>query len=265
MNRVAGAALSAAVLLAPATASAQASDAWQFGASIYGWLPSLTGTTTFPVPPGGSGATVDADIIDSIKLVLMGSFEARKGRWGGFTDVVYLDLGNSTTQTGHFQLGRLQVPADVTGEFTYRLKSTIWTLAGEYRAVAEDNVHVDAFLGGRMVDLRQTLSYALGGNVGPIALPDRAGASEAKLNNVDAIVGVKGRYSFGDERRWFVPFYGDVGTGESKSTYQVMTGLGYAFKWGEIVGQYRYLTYKFDGPIESLSLSGPAVVLNFRW
>jgi hypothetical protein len=267
MPRIAAAALLATTALMPGTAGAQSSDGWQFGASIYGWFPTLKGTTTFPAPPGGgSDITVDAaDIINSLKFVMMGSFEARKGRWGGFTDLIYLDLGNTKSQTRDFQLGRVQVPADVSGQLTLDMKSTIWTLAGEYRAVADSGLELDAFLGARMIDLDQTLTYALSGNVGSIALQDRSGSRNTSLTNWDGIVGVKGRYLFGDERRWFVPFYGDIGTGESSSTYQVMSGIGYSFKWGEIVGQWRYLKYDFGGAIDSLSFNGPAVAFNFRW
>jgi hypothetical protein len=40
----------------------------------------------------------------------------------------------------------------------------------------------------------------------------------ASVNNWDAIVGLKGRATFGEEHRWFVPYYLDVGTGESSLT-----------------------------------------------
>jgi len=267
MRRIAAAALTATAVLMPAAAGAQSSDGWQFGASIYGWFPTLKGTTTFPPPPGGgSDITVDAaDIINNLKFVMMGSFEARKGRWGGFTDLIYMDLGNTKSQTRNFQLGHVQVPADVSGQLTLDMKSTVWTLAGEYRAVEDSALWLDTFLGARLIDVDQTLTYALSGNLGPIALPDRSGNRNASLTNWDGIVGVKGRYLFGDQRRWFVPFYGDVGTGDSSSTYQVMTGVGYAFEWGEIVGQWRYLKYDFGGAIDSLSFNGPAIAFNFHW
>jgi hypothetical protein len=271
MNRIAAAAVCAAGVLLPATAGAQSPDAWQFGASIYGWLPSIKGTTTFPPPPGGgsgssSDVTVDAaDIIDSLKFVLMGTFEARKGRWGGFTDFIYMDLGNTKSQTRDFLLGGLQVPADVSGSVTYDMKSYVWTLAGEYRAVAEPGIEVDTFLGARMIDVTQTLNYSLSGNVGSIALPDRSGSRKVSMTNWDAIVGVKGRYSFGAERQWFVPYYADIGTGDSDLTYQLMTGVGYSFKWGEMVGFWRYLDYDLGGAIDKMSFSGPGIALNFRW
>lgn len=64
------AALAAAALLAvvaPAQAEGVA-DSWQFEASIYGWFPSLSGTTSFP--PNGGGPSIDVsvgDVIDALR------------------------------------------------------------------------------------------------------------------------------------------------------------------------------------------------------
>jgi hypothetical protein len=83
----------------------------------------------------------------------------------------------------------------------------------------------------------------------------------------DAIVGVKGRYNFGDGRRWFVPYYFDVGTGQSDSTWQALIGIGYVFDWGEVFAAYRHLNYKFDAEegLKDLSLAGPGIGASFRF
>ncbi len=269
MKSIVAAASCAAAMLSPSGALAQATSDWQMGLTIYGWFPSVRASTTFSPPSGSSGGSdisVDAaDILENLKFVFMGSFEARNGRWGGFTDLVYMKLGDSKSQTRDFLLGSQQVPADVSGKLDYELKSTVWTLAGEYRAIAEPGLELDTFLGARMVDVDQTVDLALSGNVGSIALADRSTSRRASLNHWDAIVGVKGRMSFGADRAWFVPYYADIGTGESDMTYQLMTGVGYAFKWGEIVAQWRYLDYDFGDKVNSLYLNGPAVAVNFRW
>ena len=70
----------------------QQSD-WRFSFTPYGWMTSVNGDAT------AAGHTVDInasffDIVeksDSI-MALMGYFEARKGRFGFFTDVVWEDL-----------------------------------------------------------------------------------------------------------------------------------------------------------------------------
>ena len=53
----------AAAGLAPTLAAAQTSqsgDKWQVSASIYAYVPSLTGTTKFPSP----GGDIDVDVLD---------------------------------------------------------------------------------------------------------------------------------------------------------------------------------------------------------
>ena len=54
------------------------------------------------------------------------------------------------------------------------------------------------------------------------------------MSVLDGIVGVKGRARLGSASPWSVPFYVDVGGGESDLTWQAMGGISYAFKWGEI-------------------------------
>ena len=85
--------------LAPTAASAQASDQWQYGAIIYGWLPTIGGNTTFPA---GTGSSIDIDadtILSHLKFTFMGAFEARKDQWGLYTDLIYLNVGGSKSAT----------------------------------------------------------------------------------------------------------------------------------------------------------------------
>ncbi len=116
--RIAGrmAPLFVAAALLPAASHAQGStDAWQWRASIYGWLPSIGGLTSFPTGGGGSSIDVDSDaVIDALEMVFMGSLEARKGRWGAFTDVVYVDLGASKSGSRDFRVGQAGLPAGVS-------------------------------------------------------------------------------------------------------------------------------------------------------
>ena len=252
----------------PATAAAQTSDAWQFGASIYLYLPTLGGTTNFPSSGGGSDVSVDSSkIMDKLKMAFMGSFEARKGVWGGFTDVLYVDLGDSKSGFRDMTIGGSQIPAGASANANFDLKGTVWTLAGSYRAVPDVRQPLDVFAGARMLDVKQSLDWQLSGNVGSIPLAGRSGNREAKLQNWDAIVGVKGRFTLGSERKWFVPYYLDVGTGESDLTWQAMTGIGYSFGWGDVVGSWRYLDYKMKSGrvIESMNFNGPSLAAVFHW
>ena len=67
---------------------------WKFSFTPYGWFTGINGNVT------ARGHTVDVDesFIEIAEhadcfAALMGYFEARKGRWGFFTDAVWADLG----------------------------------------------------------------------------------------------------------------------------------------------------------------------------
>lgn len=95
----------------------------------------------------------------------------------------------------------------------------------------------------------------------------RTGSSRVEMTNWDAIVGVHGRQRFGEGLRWFVPYYFDVGTGNSNLTTQIMTGIGYSFRWGDVSAAWRYIDYRFKSGdlVDSLSFNGPMVGVAFRF
>ena len=196
-----------------------------------------------------------------------GAAEAQKGRWGAFTDVLYMNVGAAPSKTRDFSLGGGPLPADVTASTSIDLKATIWTLAGSYRAVADPGLTLDVLAGARLLDVKYSQGFQLTGNVGPIPLPGRSGNAAISVSDWDAIIGVKGRFAVSPDRTWFVPYYVDVGTGESKLTWQVLGGIGYSFSWGDVVATWRYLDYKNDSgkPLQNLNMSGPQIAFVFHW
>jgi len=258
--------LGAASLLGSTAAHAQADDAWRFQGTLYVYLPSVGGKSTFP-PEGGSNAvSVDLGDIFTLKFAFMGSLEARKGPWGGFTDAIYLNLGASKQGSRAINIGGA-LPVGVAADVDLDLKGWLWTLAGTYRAVARPDYSLDTFAGVRMLDIDQKTRWQLGGNIGAVPIADRAGNRQTSEQNWDAIVGVKGRLGLGDGGRWFAPYYLDVGTGESDFTVQAMAGVGYAFPWGDVIAAWRYIGYEMKSghAIEKLNFSGPGVAAVFRW
>ncbi len=268
MSRYGAAALCAAALSGPMGAVAQAADDWQFRASIYGYFPSVGGTTTFPSSGGGSSIGVDAEtIIDNLEFAFFTTIEAKKGQWGVFSDLAYFSLGNTKTQSRDLILDGHELPANVTADIELDLKSWVWTLAGSYQLVATPRHTLDLLFGARLLDVDQTLDWTLGGNLGSVAIPDHVGSKSAGLTNWDAIIGIKGRAILGAEGRWFVPYHFDIGAGESKMTWQGAVGLGYTYPWGDIIAAWRYLDYdlKSGSVIQSVNFSGPAIAVGFRW
>ncbi len=269
-------ALSFAVLmmatLAPTGAFAQEnannSDSWQLGVSIYGWFPDISGQTAFTQPGGGSDFEVDIEnIIDNLEFTLMGIVDVRKGRWGLLNDVIYMDVGGSETGTREASIGGIQVPVNANADVNLDIESWIWTIAGYYRALEQKGWTLDVAAGARYLDVKQSVNWNVTGNVGSIPAPGRAGAATVELSNWDFIVGLRGRFAFGSQNTWFVPYYLDLGAGDSDFTWQGIAGLGYAFKWCEVTAVWRHLYYDLpsDKPIKDMAFSGPAIGATFRW
>jgi len=251
--------------LAPVAAQAQAAaDSWRWEAAIYGWFPGISGSTSFPTGASGPGIDVSADkLIDSLKFAFLGQIEARIGRWGLWSDLVYSDMGGSQQSSREFTVGQQQVGVDAN--LSFDAKSWVWTLAGLYNLEARPESTVDLLFGARLLDQDQTLNWTMSSTIAQ--LPGRSGSSAVSATNWDAILGIKGRYSFGDGGKWFVPYYLDVGAGQSKLTWQVNAGFGYRFDWGAVFATWRYLDYQFKSGqlIDSMSMNGPVIGVAFQW
>ena len=235
--------------------TAESTDDWQFGLKIYAWLPTISGELLYPQPEGGNVEADAGKIIDNLKMTFMGSFEARKGKWSGFTDVLYLNLEGDESKSVIFPDGNTQEIADAE----MKLKSWVWTLAGAYSVWQQDKSHLDLFAGARLLALDTDLELS---GAGPRQKTHKLSASEDIWTG---IIGAKGRIGLND--RWFLPYYIDVGAGSSTSTWQALGGVGYSFNWGDIVLDYRYLEYDQDGnkPVQNLSIKGPELGVVFRW
>jgi hypothetical protein len=259
----------AAAALLPQAAHAQGSaDAWQWRASIYGWFPSISGSTRFPTGGGGPSIDVDSDaILDALKMTFMGALDVRKGSWGLFNDLLYVDLGDSKSASRDFAIGQAGVPAGVDLNADLDLKTWAWTFAGSYAIVDTPQNTTQLLFGGRMLSLEQKLDWSFNGDIGPLGLPGRSGSAEVDKTYWDAIVGLKGVAGLSADRRWVLPYYVDVGTGQSRLTWQAMAGIGYSFDWGTTTLAWRYLDYEFDpnAAIQDVSLSGPFLGVTFRW
>ena len=254
------------VALVPNVVLAGSDDSWEYGAAIYGWLPDISGKTSFPDGSGGDFTIPVSTILDNLSFTFQGSFDARKGSWGLFTDVIYLSIGNSKTVTDE-GITEEEWPYDVSVKAKLDVTSWVWTTAGYFRAVDKPDMRLDFLAGARYLDMSQTLKLTFSGNVGDQPLPGRDGKVKVGSDNWDAIIGLRGRYGFGQDYRWFMPYYLDIGTGDSDFTWQAAAGLGYAFNWGEMAAVWRYLEYdlKSGGTISDLDMSGPAIGAIFRW
>jgi len=273
--------LAGLALLVPLHTSAQSSgDDWKFSIAPYLWFPSLDGDLN-SVPPrsGGSSPKISIDdrsISGDINFAgLMLSGMARKGKWVIGTDVIYLDFDGEkrTVGTADFDLGSGPInifTADLNAETDTSLTSWHWALTGGYTVVQKPKLNLDVIGGFRYLGLDKETKWQLTGTVtGPdgntVTVP-RNGKVKRSEDIWTGIIGTRGYYRLG-EGGWFTNFYADIGGGSSTFTWQGMAGIGYAFHWGNIQLDYRYMYYDQDDDelIDNLSYGGPALGVDFRF
>ena len=147
-------------------------ESWQFAASVYGYLPAISGTAYFPVAPiGGSFTLNQSDLIDHLKMTFMGAFDAHRGRWGFFTDVLYLDIGRRNTNIHDFTIGGTGIPAGTTSDVSIDMKSWIVNAVGEYRVLGQGDGALDVIAGARYLYLKERLSGTSQVRSGPSQRP----------------------------------------------------------------------------------------------
>jgi len=265
------------VLAVPAAVQAQGAgpgDAWTFAITPYLWLPNVNGTLAFTPPTGGGGADVGVgphDWLQSLQGVFMVTGEARQGRWGVLTDLIYLDFSDQKSQIKNvnFDIGRVPVAADANLATRAGLSGGLWTLVGTYRLREDTGAWLDGYGGLRYLDLKASVDWQLASSV---TLPGstRTFAASGSLSQRqalwDAIVGVRGRVRLGTGK-WSVPYAFDIGAGSSSTTWQAMAGLAYTYGWGDLQFVYRHLAVDVDDGklLQNIRLSGPAVAATFRF
>jgi hypothetical protein len=252
-------------LLSSAAAEAE-TDEWKFKANVYAWLPSLEGKTTFEGPDSPDGSVDIEKILDSIESAFMGGLAAKKGRWGVFSDYIYLDLSNTEANTRSLSFGNLGIPADLSYKTTLGITGWVWNTAGTY-SVVDNSWYTMSVLGGvRFLDLEEELEWELSSQIGDTPVNSRSGNVKVKDNVLDAIVGVRGKVKFG-QSNWSAPYYLDVGTGDTDYSVQGAAGINYAFKSFDLTLSYRYLEWNFDSDasLENLTFSGMQFGIGYRW
>ena len=247
---------------------ADKADDWQFGASIYGWFPDMSGNTAFS--PEGSDSEFEIDIeniLENLEFTLMGSFDVRKGAFGVFTDIIYMDVGDSGSSSMDGSIGPGQTPTNVTADVDFEMTSWIWNLLAYYRVLGMNGASLDIAAGTRYLDVEQKVKWDMTANVDDVPVAERTADVSEGVSNWDVIFAVRGRIGLGAKKALFLPYYLDVGVGDSDLTWQGVAGLGYAFGWGEIVAAWRYLYYDMPSgsAIGEISFSGPEAGVTFRW
>ncbi|HUO91226.1 MAG TPA: hypothetical protein VMU08_18800 [Rhizomicrobium sp.] len=259
---LAASALASALLVAgpgPARADVDPYDGgWHSSFSPYLWLSGSDMTLDFKMP-GGSVSRVMVsespfDVLKTLHFAAMGAGDIRKGDWVVIADLIYASVGDGNTSVRNitFPDGSVQIPINLhTSDGLQELVVT----AGAGYAVLHDGVSsADIFVGLRAAAASTKLEWRF---AGPLGLVPQSGLVRNYESLWDGIVGMRGRIGI-EGTPWFVPYYADIGTGESHITAQLMTGVGYTFSWGDLGLTYRYLYYRPErgGTVARLGMHG---------
>ena len=240
-------------------------DEWRFTLIPYIWLPSVSGSFKFTVPPAGTGpgpiptvaVSANADVssndyLSNLQFAGMLSFEAAKGRWSILSDILYVDFSDSNRDATISGLGvgtGVQVFAD-TG-----LQAMIFEVAGAYSVYRGQHGNFDVLLGMRYAGIEGKIDINAIGPLGRTYFP----RINESLNIYDPIVGFRGKFLF--TKNWFMPYYFDIGgfSVDSDLTMQAYAAIGYRFTdWFSMSLGYRYLYYDFGNTklVEDITLHG---------
>ncbi len=244
----------ASTVLAQTDSSAN-QDQWQYSGAIYLWGADIGGQTI-----RGSEVEVGfSDLLDNLEMAFMGAFAARKNNWSLLADVVYLDLGVDKTVDLSVPVGLIQIP--VTASASLDMQGLVLHFVGGYNLYSEGKSRLDVIGGARYLDLDTDMFLELQ-SLGP----GQSRTVSDSLTAWDGIVGLKGHAALGE--RWFLPYYVDVGAGDSEITWQATAGIGFrAGRVWDLALVYRHLEWDLDSTrlIDDINFSGPTLGVIFRW
>jgi hypothetical protein len=272
-----------ALIAIAAAPPAQAQDSglrpgWSFEVAPYVWLPSVSANLRYALPADlGGSADVKADAGDYFaELNFAAAFAAsvRYDRFTLLTDFMYVsaDAGGSRGRSADIigvQRNPVSRRVDVSGNTN--LKTTLWTLAGGYTVASGSWGNVDVLAGVRYLGIDAGSDYTLTvtllgplGNAGPTF--GGAGRLSGSDNIWNGIVGVRGRINIA-ETGIFVPYYLDIGAGDSNFTWQGFTGIGYQAGWAGVQLGWRHMSYDQGGNrlVQDMTMTGAYLAVNFSF
>jgi opacity protein-like surface antigen len=230
--------LASAPHAALAQAAASPDSGWNFEFTPYIWGASMSGEVAAGPLPTTSVNMSFSDIMDNLDAGLMGSFEARKGRWGLLFDAIYMKLAHSATAS---RTGAGPIGATATASADLEITQTVYAAAVAYRAI-ESRTPLDVIGGVRYAKIEADARidgsfFAQTGSV----------ARSAKKDWVDPYIGVRVQRPLAE--RWTLVGYADIGgfgVG-SDFTWQAAAGVNYEFSKA-IAGKfgYRYMSVDYD-------------------
>ena len=251
----------------PAAAQSSTPDSgWEFELTPYFWMTALKGETQINNLPQANINMSFSDVWNMLDFGLMGTFEARKGRWGLFFDGFYAKMSDSGGRSTTLSPGPGQ-GVGVSANASLTLKNTIIEAAVEYRVI-EGSTPVDLFFGARYneIDIDATVDVSA---LGPLGFaPSRSTTFNYSKNWVDPYIGVRVMHPVA--AHWtLVGYYdfGGFGVG-SDFTWQALAGVKYEInKTFSASAGYRFLhiDYNNGGFLYDMDYKGAYLALGIKF
>lgn len=222
-------------------------DRWLVGAEVYLWGANIGGESA-----AGDSIDIGFDtLIKDLEFGFMGTLAATRDKWSLAADLIYLDVSDDIQQAVNLPMRSLRAEADI------ELQGFISTLGGAYRFYQTDRTHLNLTLGARYL----WLDVSVKGNVDEL-FAFRFSDSGSVW---DGVIGLRGKTNLNP--RWYLTYYGDIGTGDSESTAQALVAINYRCNRIDFVGGYRYMEWDFDGApyFDELDLSGVFAGVKFTF
>lgn len=237
--------ISSLLIVPPVLAQEALSEDWQFSTSLNLWGPTIKSETS-------TGEEVEinlSDIIKNLDMTLMGSVGVNKDKWLFYTDVLHLSLEDHSNST------LIDAPPVLNLSLTNtKMKSWIVSPKVGYNVLHSGRFSLYLLAGARYHWVENTLKLKA-------KTPWETESSNvvSTVEGWDGIVGVQGKVFL--KERWYLPFYGDVGSGDSDLTWTVFAGVGYTFSKANMIVGYRHLRFNFDddASLDHLYITGPIV------
>jgi hypothetical protein len=261
--------------LAPAAKAADDPDTLTFTIQPYVWFPTIEGTLKHTTLPNGSSGSPEIgierdDLLEDLDLALLLTASVRKGKWSLAADFTYLDLTASESAVKAINFGADVVTTSLNVGTEVQMKGLVTTFAGGYRVIDGEILKMDLVAGARYlwleVDTDWNLAAAVSGPGGGQTFARQGDVTEDG-DVWNGIAGIRGQIMLG-KSHWFIPYYADMGTGDSELTWQVFSALAYAFNSWDIAVGYRHMEFDADDDdalIQELRFSGPIVGAVFRF
>ena len=252
---------------------------WAFDIMPYVWFATINTTANLNLPPalGGSVSANSSigfgELVPHLHFGAMVAADAQYDRFSLLTDILYMSLGGTTSHirsVNFLNLPRIPISSTVQASAGINLQATVWTLAGGYTVLRGNWGNFDVIAGFRYLPVNIRINYSLGlsitGPRGNGATFGGIGSVSGNANIWNGIGGFRGRIRISDTAL-FIPYYFDIGGGGSNLTWQIASGLGYHLPWGDVALTYRYLSFNQGNSavVQSLSIRGPVIAVNFRF